>query len=227
MTQYRLKIQPGSVEDTATELSEHHPCAYRPTQPHCPGDQYGVQICEEDGQSFGPCECPDPLEPESDPSTDGETELGDVTLEPCDAPLAFEDTGVSVLPLTLRSLLVTGGTGSYSFTLRDNQSGAIINALTGPICRAMEGSVDTVAVTDGDVRARPNSRLMSWQRCKSCPPRPWSRSGAMSFEVSAGSSQFAFTLSASQSGGTITPEGLYQAGDTPNRHGRSGGYGNP
>jgi len=91
------------------------------------------------------CGCPEPTEPPDEPPTPppNPSEL------PCDPPLQLEPLHQALNPLSVTQLIASGGTEQYLFEQLKNNSGGLLNAVTGGyLSGATEGVVDSFALTD-------------------------------------------------------------------------------
>lgn len=137
-----------------------------------------------------------------------------VVLLPCNPALTVTSSFAAVRRLDLYTVVAAGGTGDYRFELEANNSGALINELSGAYLAGNEGGrEDVVRVTDqgctGD--ARQTIRVVEPMRAQpndveTPPGTSWQ------FEVVGGSGRFGYRLTLAGSAGTITPTGRYTAG---------------
>ena len=69
----------------------------------------------------------------------------------CDGPLAYAGTQTAVLALDSVVVVVSGGSRSYRFVIVENQSGAILNSVSGQyIAGPNAGTVDKIIITDAN-----------------------------------------------------------------------------
>lgn len=134
--------------------------------------------------------------------------------EPCQPVLSAAQSTASVLPLDLFTVRAAGGTGAYRFTLVDNQSGAIINALSGAYLSGdAEGTIDTVEITDdgcigsAQVEITVVNRIELRPSVATVPP-----STSFQFQTLGGTGEFEYRLVRDGTGATLTVDGQYSAG---------------
>ena len=95
--------------------------------------------------------CPQVEEPPPEPSTPPL----DPSQLPCDPPLSLTPTSASVNTLSLNQLIAEGGTESYLFEQLENNSGGILNPLTGSyLTGPTEGVTDFFVSRTRSVSAR-------------------------------------------------------------------------
>ena len=146
--------------------------------------------------------------PRSDAGADGGV------VGPCAPQLSVTPTTAAVLPFGLYTITPQGGTGAYRFSLEQNESDAIVNALSGAYLAGAEGgAVDRVLVTDLGCtgEARVDIRVVEPLAIRPAnivaPPTT-----AWTFDGVGGTGDFSFTLLVDGSGATLSPAGAYVAG---------------
>lgn len=91
------------------------------------------------------CGCP----VQSDPPPEPPTPAPDPSELPCDPPLVLEPLHDALNPLSLTQLVALGGSEEYLFDQLENNSGGLLNAVTGGyLSGATEGVIDSFALTD-------------------------------------------------------------------------------
>lgn len=137
----------------------------------------------------------------------------------CDPALAIEPASGFIGALDLLTLTGSGGTGSYRFELIENNSGAILNPVTGAYVAGEVSSVtDLVRMTDtgclgeamADVAVVEPVELRPSQI--EVPP-----SQVVRFDGLGGSGAFEFSLRVNNTGADLSPQGIYTAGPTLGR----------
>ena len=131
----------------------------------------------------------------------------------CEVPLVRVSPQTAVLALDTLVIRVEGGSGAYLFELQDNQSGSILNPVSGQyVAGTNSGVVDTVIVRDTECEEQIK---VSIRVVKPMDVRPGSltvpRGAIFRFEVYEGSGSFAFELLNQLSTSTLTPDGSYVA----------------
>lgn len=145
-----------------------------------------------------------------------EEDLGDLAaLPPCQTPLMIDPPAASAIPLQLLELRPAGGLGGYRFALKENLSGAILNPITGAyLAGQTRGVTDTITLTDTRCAGEASATVEVVAPIAVAPAAvEIARQGSFTFEASAGSGQYTFTFVQSRSGGTLTAQGVYTAGD--------------
>jgi len=150
---------------------------------------------------------------DDDDTTADDDDSAGPTTPACEPALALESA--STFPLGLVVLTATGGTGEYSFSLVENNSGALVNALSGSYIAGITDSViDTVEVVDagcegsaqGQIEVNPILQVLP-QNIEVLPAQ------AFTFQVVGGSGSYSCTLQASSAGGALDESTCsYQAG---------------
>ncbi|MFT7626117.1 MAG: hypothetical protein ACI9WU_005310, partial [Myxococcota bacterium] len=94
---------------------------------------------------------PDTAEPDTaEPDTaEPDVPAVDPATLPCELPLIVTPQEAFILPFELLTFAVEGGTGQYRFELTDDQSGALLNDLSGAYLSGPNAPlVDSISVTD-------------------------------------------------------------------------------
>lgn len=133
---------------------------------------------------------------------------------PCDVPLAISPDDAIVAPLALMTFEASGGTGDYHFSLLSNESGALINELTGAYLAGMlGGSTDVVLLQDQGCADQVTTEVQVAEDLEMLPASAeLPPNTPVQLEVLGGSGAFACSFLAVGSGGTLTPSCLYTAG---------------
>jgi hypothetical protein len=136
-------------------------------------------------------------------------------LPPCPTPLTITPATLSAIPLQLLELRPSGGLGDYRFALTQNNSGAILNPITGAyLAGQTRGVTDTITLTDNLCAGQASATVEVVAPIAVAPDAvEIARQGSFTFEVMAGSGQYSFAFIQNRSGGTLTPQGVYTAGD--------------
>lgn len=140
-----------------------------------------------------------------------------VELQPCNPALSISPNARSILPFELVTFVGEGGTGNYRFELTQNNSGAIINNLSGAyLAGDSQGSIDTITMTDsgciGEVTATitlVEELIVRPTNVETPPGTSWT------FQVQGGSGNYRFELLQSDSGSMLDANGAYVAGGMP------------
>lgn len=137
-------------------------------------------------------------------------------LLPCTEPLTVSPNITSVLPFSLVSFVVEGGSGEFSFDYVDNQSGGLINESTGAyLAGDIAGVIDTLVVSDLGCLSEVQVEVAIVDYMQVLPPRPTlARGQSIQFEVNGGSGEYEFIWREEVSGGQLDSDGLYFSGDT-------------
>jgi hypothetical protein len=132
----------------------------------------------------------------------------------CDPALSVERAQVAVKALDLFTIVASGGTGAYRFTLTQDASGAIVNALSGAyLSGETTGVEDVVTVTDDGCEGSVQVTLRVVQPLLLRPTTVMATPGTgWRFEVEGGSGRVAFAMDLAGSGGAVTEAGEYTAG---------------
>lgn len=166
----------------------------------------------------GAPDVPDPEpEPEPDAAPDPEPDAAlDAAIgpRPCDPPLAIEPAEAWSAAFDLVVLTPTGGTGNHRFELVENNSGAIVNALTGAyLAGGVEEVDDRIRLTDTACIGEATATV---HVTRPLEVRPSLVSVAtrqtLQFDVVGGSGSGQYRLSINNTQGNITREGFYTAG---------------
>ncbi len=140
--------------------------------------------------------------------------LADSGLPPCEPALTLDPSSAFSPAYDLVAFTPAGGTGRYRFALSDDQSGALVNALSGVyLAGPTEGVTDTVRLTDlgceGEVTAQVFVVLPLDLRPQEVRLIPGTE---LRFDAFGGSGEVEYTSVVDNSGGMISPEGVYIAG---------------
>lgn len=137
----------------------------------------------------------------------------------CDPPLAIEPAEVFTSAFDLTVFTPSGGTGGYRFALVDNGSEAIINALSGAyLAGGVEGTVDEVVLTDVGCAGEARATVYVADPLVIAPAIVEVAAGqTLRFAATGGAGSFEYSLPIEQSGGYISADGLYTAGDVLGR----------
>lgn len=120
-------------------------------------------------------------------------------------------------PFDLVTLRARGGTGAWRYAFIENNSGALLNEVTGAyLAGEVVGAVDHVVLTDdgcvgeaivdvevvAPMNVQPQNVTLETEQ-------------GFTFEVTEGSGEYRFDMVNAFSNGDVTPEGAYVAGDLP------------
>jgi len=153
-----------------------------------------------------------------DDDTTGDDDSGDdddsaKQATPCEPALAL--TSGSTFPLGLVVLEASGGTGAYEFGFVENNSGALLNALSGAyIAGVTDAVVDTIEVTDSGCEGAAQGQIevdaimaVSPSNIEVLPNQ------AFTYVVENGSGTYSCTLQSGFAGGTLDESTCsYEAG---------------
>ncbi|MFN3202605.1 MAG: FG-GAP-like repeat-containing protein [Bradymonadia bacterium] len=156
---------------------------------------------------------PDVEPPDEGSPDEGLPDAGPPPLEACDPPLSLSPTLASVLPLDLVSFRAAGGTGDWSFSLAEDNSGALLNAVTGAYLSGDQlGTTDRVTLTDRGCIGEASAEIYVVRLMQVAPEAiavtPRDR---FTFQVSEGSGEYGFEVIFAGAGGVIDDEGRYSA----------------
>ena len=145
---------------------------------------------------------------------DGAVVEVDAGLPPCEPALTMDPESGFSPAYDLVAFTPAGGTGQYRFELSDNQSGALVNELSGVyLAGPTEGVTDTVRLTDlgciGEVTAQVFVVLPLELRPSTVRVIPGTE---LRFETFGGSGTFEYSPVFITSTGMISAEGVYAAG---------------
>lgn len=133
----------------------------------------------------------------------------------CNPVLSLSPSDVTVAPYALLTFKATGGTGKYKFELSQNQSGAVINSLTGAyLAGSKPESTDVVSLTDTGCEGVATATVHIPKEMSLEPQLAEVDRGInFTFEVSGGSGEFRCNLLTNGSGATLDTYGCaYTAG---------------
>ena len=158
-----------------------------------------------------------PLEDVEPPPEDVEPppeDLGPVGPLPCDPPLVLTPEATAALPYDLLVFKASGGTGKYRFALESDQSGGIVNALTGAyLSGGSVGVVDVIVLTDLGCEGTGASLVNVVDPPQVLPGAATVPPGAdVAFEVLGGSGVVSFELVGPANGAMLAPDGAFVAG---------------
>lgn len=164
----------------------------------------------------GETQTPQPVTPTALPPTPTQvpTPTPDPASLPCQQPLELSPQNAIVAPLALITLEGSGGTGAYRFSLDANDSGALINELTGAYLAGMlGGSTDIVRLTDDGCADQVTTEIQVADDLELLPNAAELPPGtSVQLEVTGGSGEYVCTFLSAASGGSLEPSCLYQAG---------------
>ena len=150
--------------------------------------------------------------------TDGTSAVAFSTISVIAAPLSVSPMQATLPPRGSKSFSPSGGSGlGYQWSVSPNASGGSVNSLGAYVAGPNGGVTDVVQVMDslGIVAVAPivvTAAVAIAPGSATVAPR-----GSQVFAARGGSgSGYVWSLSSSQSGGTITPAGVYTAGPTGN-----------
>jgi hypothetical protein len=136
-------------------------------------------------------------------------------LLPCPTALSIDPPSASAIPLQLLELRPQGGLGGYRFALTQNNSGAILNPITGAyLAGQTRGVSDTITLTDTRCTGEASAAVEVVAPITVAPAVvEIARQGSFTFEATQGSGQYTFAFVQNRSGGTLSAQGVYTAGD--------------
>ncbi|MEE2902102.1 MAG: VCBS repeat-containing protein [Myxococcota bacterium] len=137
----------------------------------------------------------------------------DASNPACEVPLMRLSPQTAILALDTLVIQIEGGSGNYAFNFQENQSGAILNQVSGQyVAGTNSGVVDSILVSDAECE---EELLVSIRVVKPMDVRPGNltvpRGAVFQFEVYEGSGSFSFELLNQLSTSTLTPGGDYIA----------------
>ncbi|MEE2904423.1 MAG: FG-GAP-like repeat-containing protein [Myxococcota bacterium] len=133
----------------------------------------------------------------------------------CRPPLEISPKNLTTTPVALTSFSVTGGTGNYVFDLLKSESGGRINETTGAyLSGQLQSTNDIVRVRDENCIGTSSAAIEIVSNMNVLPTRadvpPYTE---FQIQVDGGSGEFKYEMYRSPSGGTVSLEGFYSAGD--------------
>ena len=137
------------------------------------------------------------------------------TQQACEPPLSLGPADPVVPQFGYLQLLATGGSGNYRFTLLENESGAVVNLLTGSYLAGGTSSVtDTILLEDTECGGEATLAVQVVDDPALTPEKASIPPNAcLQFDVQFGSGDFSFEIVSGTPMGTIDESGLYVAGD--------------
>ena len=111
---------------------------------------------------------------------------------------------------------IGGGTGQYRFNFEQNESGAILNELSGAyLAGGVQGSLDRIVMTDEGCSGSVTALVDVVSPLQLTPATAEVAIGhQFRFEPSGGSGTYVYSMVDNLTGGSVSPDGVYQAGDT-------------
>ena len=157
--------------------------------------------------------CPEPGPGEDEPETPPE----DPDSLTCDPPLVLTTETPALPVLSITRLEARGGTGQYLFEQVDNQSGGLLNALTGAyLTGPTEGVLDRFRLTDAGCEGQADAELEILTSITVSPMEAELPFGAsFQYEISGGSGDYTCSLSLLQTFGTVTDDCIFTAAGFP------------
>lgn len=148
---------------------------------------------------------------------DGAPEVTDAGPQPCELPLELTAETQTVLAYGLLALTPSGGTGAYRFELVDNGSGGMVHELLGSYLAGGEvGVEDVVRLTDlgcvGEATLVIEVVDFFTVMPKHAQVQP---QVGFTYAFEGGSGAISCDMALALSGGLVSPEGEYVAGETP------------
>ncbi|MEE2755612.1 MAG: FG-GAP-like repeat-containing protein [Myxococcota bacterium] len=181
------------------------------------------QTVETDGQVTPPVDAGDQVDaigpmPDLGPAVDMEIRdqgSADSSLAHCEPALELSAPQRAARPYDLVRFIAGGGTGQWRFTIENNASGALLNETTGTyLAGETVGQIDTILLTDDGCLGEARIEMRVVETMLVLPSEgEVGRGGQFTFEVRGGSNSFEFTALSMASGGEITLNGDYTAGD--------------
>ena len=155
---------------------------------------------------------PEPVELPPPPVLVDPTETGGP--EACAVPLALEPADVTTGPLARLQLTASGGTGAYQFALVDPAAGSIHPTQGSYLAPSESNAVDTVVLTDLGCVGEARASITIGNPFTVLPERATVLPGtAFTFETLGGSGRAGCEAIALPSGGSLTPDCGYVAGE--------------
>ena len=157
--------------------------------------------------------CPEPGPSDDEPETPPE----DPDSLTCDPPLALGTETPALPVLSITRLEARGGTGEYLFELVDNESGGLLNPLTGAyLTGPTEGVLDRFRLTDAGCEGAAEAELEILTSITVSPMEaelPYGES--FRYEITGGSGDYTCSLSLLQTFGTVTDDCVFTAASFP------------
>ena len=134
----------------------------------------------------------------------------------CDEQIAVTPMNTSVLPFSLITFQVSGGSGEFIFEFVANNSGGLINGATGAyLAGDFSGVSDRLIVRDLLCMTEASIEIVVVDQMQVLPPRPSvARGQSIQFDVEGGSGDYEFVWNEEVSGGQLDDNGSYFSGDT-------------
>ena len=168
--------------------------------PDCTGDDDDSTAADDDDSATG----------DDDDSAAGDD---DDTLKACAPALSLEST--STYPLGLVVLSASGGTGAYRYSFVENNSGALLNELSGSyIAGVNTDTVDLIELLDAGCEGSTQAQIEVNPVLSVQPSHIEVLPGqAFTYQTVGGSGSYSCTLQAGSAGGSLDPSDCsYQAG---------------
>ena len=203
-------------EDSGTEAGEESGTEAGEDSGTEAGEDSGTEAGEDSGTEAGEDSGTEAGEDSgTEAGEDSGTEAGEMNPL-CMDPLTFIHDRLAVNPLSIKRLEIIGGSGEFKFTLIESPSGGIINEDIGTyLAGDMSGVTDVVEVLDQECDERIEISVDIVETTKVLPSQPHINLGqSIQFEILGGSGEYEFSWILNTSGGELSEEGYYQAGDT-------------
>lgn len=157
---------------------------------------------------------PDTVE---DVASDAPQEVIDAGPQPCDPPLGLSAETQTTLAYGLLPLTPSGGTGEYRFELLDNGSGGMVHELLGSYLAGGEvGVEDVVQLTDLGCIGEVTLVIEIVDFFKVMPEQvEIAPLESLTYAFDGGSGSIQCEMAIAMSGGSVSVDGEYVAGDTP------------
>lgn len=137
----------------------------------------------------------------------------------CDPPLAITPAAAHARVFDLVTLRAAGGTGAWRFELLRDESGALLNEITGAyLAGERVGTRDEIRLTDDGCLGEARATVQVVPDMVVRPARVEVQRGTgFTFAVEGGSGDVGFALAGNGSGGALAADGTYAAGPAPGR----------
>jgi hypothetical protein len=143
----------------------------------------------------------------------------DMLVEGCPSPLTTSTPRGSIVPFEAMRIEVSGGTGEYRFALTENNSESILNEISGDyLAGRLPNTTDTILISDTGCEQAITYAIDVLEPMDISPSEIELLPGqTFTYQITRGSGEFGFGVDQNETGGAITPDGTYTAGQTPGR----------
>jgi len=159
------------------------------------------------------CGCPS----NGDPPPEPPTPRPDPSSLPCDPPLQLTPEQSALNPLSVTQLLATGGTEQYLFEQVENNSGGLLNAVTGGyLTGATQGVIDSFSLTDRGCIGEAHADIEILRGLSILPETIEVPLGAsFAYTIEGGSGSYDCTMALLQNHGSVSGDCIFTAPDYP------------